>query len=60
MSYLIVGIMIVVFLVLIAGLIVMAIGGKTNKKYGNKLMMARIGSQALIVFLLGLMFVFAK
>ena len=50
----------VVLLVLIAGLVVMAIGGKTNEKYSNKLMMMRVASQALVIFILGAMFVVGK
>jgi len=53
-------IMILVFVVLIAGLIVMAIGGKTSEKYSNKLMMARVGSQALVIFLLAFMFMVSR
>jgi len=33
--------------VLLAGLVVMARGGEWNRKYGNLLMRARIGAQAL-------------
>lgn len=46
-----------VLLVLFAGLIAMARGGDFNAKYGNKLMRARVGLQALAV-LLFLLFVF--
>lgn len=60
MNFIIIVLLAVVFLVLISGLVVMAIGGETNKKYSNKLMMARVGSQALVVFLLGLLFVFSR
>lgn len=47
-----------VMLVLILGLIAMARGGDFNAKYGNKLMQARVGLQALAVVLF-LLFVFA-
>lgn len=59
-DYLIIAIMLLVAVILIAGLVVMAVGGKTNQKYGNKLMMARVGSQALVVFLLGIMFMVSR
>ncbi|NDF12969.1 MAG: twin transmembrane helix small protein [Proteobacteria bacterium] len=42
--------------VLIAGIILMAKGGKANKKYSNRLMMARVLLQGCAVLLLGLMF----
>ncbi len=53
-------IMIIVFIVMVSGLVVMSIGGKTNLKYSNKLMVARVGMQALVVFLLGLMFMLSR
>lgn len=55
-DFVILGLMGVVAVILISGLIVMAVGGKTNEKYGNKLMVARVGMQALVVMLLGAMF----
>lgn len=38
----------------------MTVGGKTNKQYGNKLMVARVGTQALVVFMLGVMFMISR
>jgi hypothetical protein len=38
--------------VLVIGLVSMIKGGEWNKKYGNKLMMARVGLQAVAVVLL--------
>ena len=46
-----------VLLVLIIGLIAMARGGEFNRKYGNKLMRARVALQAFAVVLF-LLFVF--
>lgn len=46
--------MLATVIVLISGIVLMAMGGKLNKKYGNKLMVARISLQALAVILLGL------
>jgi hypothetical protein len=56
MNWVILVLLIAVAAVLIAGLIVMGIGGKTDKKFSNKLMMARVAIQALIVLILGLFF----
>jgi hypothetical protein len=38
--------------VLLLGIVTMLKGGELNKKYGNKLMIARVALQALAVFLL--------
>ena len=43
--------------IVIAGTVVMIRGGKVNKKYSNKLMVARVAFQAIAIFLLFLMFV---
>jgi hypothetical protein len=42
--------------VLFAGLVVMVRGGEWNRKYGNLLMRARIGAQALAVALMFVLF----
>ncbi len=39
-----------------AGIILMANGGETNRKYGNKLMTARVALQALSLALVALAF----
>ena len=59
-EFIIFGLMGLVFLILVAGLVVMAIGGKTNKKYSNKLMMLRVAAQGLAVLMLGLMFMVSR
>ncbi len=41
-------------LALILGIILMAVGGKYNDKYSNKLMTLRVVSQALVIALLAL------
>jgi hypothetical protein len=46
--------------VLIAGIVLMAFGGKLNKKYSKILMSARVGLQFLAVIVLFLLFLFAK
>ncbi|MEP4378765.1 MAG: twin transmembrane helix small protein [Alphaproteobacteria bacterium] len=47
-----------VVLVLIVGLVAMARGGEFNRKYGNKLMRARVAMQGLAIVLF-LLFVLA-
>lgn len=51
--------MLLTLLVLVTGVGFMMKGGKFNKKYGNKLMVARVSLQGLTLLLVILMF-FAK
>lgn len=44
--------MLLAFVSVIAGTVVMVIGGNINKKYGNKLMQLRVFLQALAIILL--------
>lgn len=46
--------------VLFLGILSMLKGGELNKKYGNKLMIARIGLQALAVSLLMILWITAS
>ncbi len=46
--------------VLIAGGVVMMLGGKLNTKYGSKLMVVRVSLQALTVLLIGAMFLMGR
>lgn len=46
--------------VLVVGLIFMAIGGKKDKKYSTKLMVARVVLQAAAVFMLFLIYYITK
>ena len=48
--------MIATAVVLVAGVTIMMIGGKLNAKYGNKLMVWRVGLQGLTILLLAAMF----
>ncbi len=57
---LVLAMMLATLLVLVAGVGVMMIGGKLNARYGNKLMVARVGFQALTVLLIGLLFLIGK
>lgn len=50
--YLVAGALVAVAAVLLAGLFAMARGGAFNKKYGNRLMRARVALQALAVLAL--------
>lgn len=55
--------LIVIFLALatvIAGNVVMIIGGKINKKWSNKLMTLRVALQALAILMLFLSFMFSN
>lgn len=49
-------VMLATVLVLISGIVLMAIGGKFNKKYANKLMTARIVLQAAALLVLGIFY----
>jgi len=42
--------------VLVSGIVLMGIGGKANAKYSNKLMVARVWLQALVLLALAAMF----
>lgn len=46
-TWLVIGLMMATVGVLVAGVIVMARGGETNRKYGNKMMVWRVGLQGL-------------
>lgn len=47
-------------LILLTGIGFMVRGGELNKKYGNKLMIARVSAQAGVVILLGILFVMGR
>ncbi len=52
--------MLATLFVLVAGVGVMMIGGKTNAKYGNKLMVARVAFQGVTVLLIGALMMMGK
>ena len=60
MNLVIFALMIATLLVVIAGVVVMARGGKLNRKYSNKLMSLRVGLQALVVALVFVIALVAK
>lgn len=47
-----------VLIILIAGVVAMARGGETSRKYSNKLMQARVLAQFVVVILIVLLLVF--
>jgi hypothetical protein len=47
-------------IVLITGVLIMARGGKTNEKYSNKLMIARVALQATAIAALALLYLCSK
>lgn len=55
-DYIIVILMFATFGVLITGIALMGTGGETNKRYGNRLMMARVSLQGLVLIMLAMMF----
>jgi hypothetical protein len=52
--------MIATLLAMVVGLVFMAIGGKLNRKYSNKLMSLRVLMQVLSVASIGLLYIFSK
>ncbi len=52
LNTLVIAALVVTLIVLIAGIIAMLRGGEFNRKYGNKLMRARVATQALAIALL--------
>lgn len=48
----------IVLIILIAGVVTMAKGGETSRKYSNKLMQARVLAQFVVVILIVLLLVF--
>ncbi len=54
--WIVIAVALAVLAVLVMGLTLMVSGGKMNAKYGHKLMMARVGLQALVLVLMLLFF----
>jgi hypothetical protein len=46
--------------VLVAGIFLMAKGGRINKKYSNKLMIARVFLQSLAIIMLAILYFYMK
>jgi hypothetical protein len=51
-NYLLIILILAVFMVLLCGIVMMGIGGKANRKYGNKLMIARVILQGIVLLVL--------
>lgn len=56
--YILIVLILSVFVVLMAGVTLMGKGGKANFKYGNKLMIARVSLQGLVLVVLAIMYLF--
>ena len=59
-GYLVLILMLATLGVLIAGIVLMGKGGEANKRYGNKLMMARVSLQAAAILLLVMLYAGSK
>jgi hypothetical protein len=59
-DYIVLALMMATFGVLMAGIVLMGMGGNVNYKYGNKLMTARVSFQGLVVLMLALVFFMGK
>lgn len=46
-------------IVLVGGILLMARGGEANRKYGNKMMVLRVGFQALALAVMALLLLFS-
>ena len=59
-DYVIVALMLATFGVLISGVVLMGIGGRANARLGNKLMMARVSLQGMVLMMLALLCTLGK
>ncbi len=59
-DYIVLALMMATFGVLMAGIVLMGMGGNANFKYGNKLMTARVSFQGLVLLMLALVFFMGK
>lgn len=59
-SYLLVILLFAVLVVLVSGVVLMGIGGKANHRYGNKLMVARVILQGLVLLVVVLIYFFGN
>ncbi|MDX2113233.1 MAG: HIG1 domain-containing protein [Alphaproteobacteria bacterium] len=59
-DYIVLALMMATFGVLMAGIVLMGMGGNANFKYGNKLMSARVSFQGLVLLMLALVFFMGK
>ena len=59
-DYIIATLMLATFGVLMAGIAIMSVGGAANTRYGNKLMVARVSLQGMVLLMLALLFFLGK
>ncbi|MDE3015515.1 MAG: hypothetical protein KGI29_01125 [Pseudomonadota bacterium] len=59
-DYIIATLMLATLGVLMAGIALMGVGGAENRHYGNKLMVARVSLQSMVVLMLALLFFLGK
>lgn len=60
-AHILVGVLLAaVAIVLLMGVGLMMKGGDMNRKYGNKLMVARVTLQGLTILVIGILFLFSK
>lgn len=55
-NFIVAGLLLATFGVLITGVVLMSVGGKANAKYGNRLMTARVTLQGMAILMLALLF----
>jgi hypothetical protein len=59
-DYLVLTLLFATFGVLMAGIVLMGVGGNANLKLGNRLMTARVSFQGLVLLMLALVFFMGK
>ena len=59
-AVLLIGLMLATALVLVIGIALMARGGEANRKYGNKMMVARVALQAAALAVLAVLLMMKK
>ena len=59
-DYIIAALLLATLGVLLAGIVLMGVGGKANAKYSHTLMVARVSLQGLVLLMLALMFTLGK
>lgn len=59
-DYAVIALMLATFGVLMAGIVLMGVGGSANARYGNRLMVARVSLQGLVLLMLALLFFIGK
>ncbi len=55
-DFIIIALLLATVSVLVAGVVMMGMGGNANQRYGNKLMVARVSLQGLVLVMLVMMY----